>query len=144
MRPAAANPECVLVGLWLRGRPWAERVDDVLDPEQMEDESFRALFEALRGGADPEMLPAHLVPLYEDAAAVVDDDEQDAWFDHAVKMLRARPIERRLEEIRRELPLCSDERKSELAAEYQRLTKQRNAILPRFRLPTPAGSDPLP
>lgn len=139
--PPAANPECVLVGLWLRGTPWAERVEEAMRPEDMEDRSFRELYEQLRGGVELEMLPAHLVHPYEQAAHVVESEqEQDAWFDHAVRRMQARPLDRRLEAIDRELPLSAPERKDALVAEKTRLTARRNAIVPRFKMATRAPS----
>lgn len=130
--PASAERALLLV--MLQGAAWRARVLDKVDPEEIEQPIYRAVFEAMVEG-HPERLEGAAARAYEALQAVgTGDGEPDALCDRAINWIEARRLDRELERLAREIPLASGEEQDRLVRDVQRVSAERNKLFPRYRI----------
>ena len=131
-----AGAEKALLLLMLEGEPWTARVTAAVDPEELEFAPYRDVFEALADDAALS-LDGTSARAYEALKAEgLGDRDPNELFERAVSWIEARRLDRELERIERELPLADEEQKLKLTYEMMRLSKERNARFPRYKVAT--------
>ena len=129
-----ANAERALLLVMLQGESWRARVLDKVDPEEIEQPIYRAVFEAMAEG-HPERLEGAAARAYEALqAAGAGDGEPDALCERAINWIEARRLDHELERLEREIPLASGEEQDKLVRDVQRVSAERNKLFPRYRI----------
>ncbi|MGH7539112.1 MAG: DNA primase [Gemmatimonadales bacterium] len=129
-----ANAERALLLVMLQGEAWRTRVLEKVDPEEIEQPIYRAVFEAVAEG-QPERLEDAAARTYETLRAEgLGAGEPDALFERAVNWIEARRLDRELERLEREIPLASGEEQDRLVRDVQRVSAERNRLFPRYKI----------
>jgi DNA primase len=129
-----ANAEKVFLQLLLEGDPWRARVRDVVDPEDFEFPAYRTVYEAVLDDA-PDRLDDTAARVYERLKADgLGALEPDAAFTQAVNWMEARHLDRELDRLEREIPLAQGDEQVRLVMEKKRLSAERNAKVPRYKI----------
>ncbi|MGV3708704.1 MAG: DNA primase [Gemmatimonas sp.] len=139
--PVARDPqpeERALIMAMLAERGLVERIAERHGPGDFRDPRYSALFRVLLMAGPDEGLDQIAERLDDFSANTLHElvERQDGRNPEAIDValnlakLDARPIEQRLEAIKREMGNASTERQVELQVEEQELTKERNKILP--------------
>jgi len=136
--PAAAalpaSAERALLVVMLQGDAWRARVLEKVDPEEIEQPVYRAVFEAL-AEQTPERLDGAAARTYETLRAEgVRGGEPDALLERAVNWIEARRLGRELERLEREIPLASGAEQDRLVRDVQRVSAERNRLFPRYKI----------
>ena len=138
--PASAERALLLV--MLQGEAWRARVLDKVDPEEIEQPVYRAVFEAVAEG-QPERLEGAAARAYETLRAEgAEDGELDALCERAINWIEARRLGRELERLQREIPLASGAEQDKLVRDVQRVSAERNRLFPRYRIVSRRSSAP--
>lgn len=136
------NAERALLLVMLQGDDWRARVLDKVDPEEIEQPIYRAVFEALAEG-QPERLEGAAARAYEVLrAAGTGGAEPDALCERAINWIEARRLDRELERLAREIPLATGEEQDKLVRDVQRVSAERNKLFPRYRIASRRSSAP--
>lgn len=129
-----ANAERALLIVMLQGEAWRARVLDKVDPEEIEQPIYRAVFEAVAEG-QPERLEGAAARAYEALRAVGSGDgEPEALCERAINWIEARRLDRELERLEREIPLATGAEQDQLVRDVQRVSAERNKLFPRYRI----------
>jgi DNA primase len=129
-----ANAERALLLVMLQGDAWRTRVLDKVDPEEIEQPIYRAVFEAV-AERQPERLEGAAARAYEALRAVgTGDGEPDALCERAINWIEARRLDRELVRLEREIPLASGAEQEKLVRDVQRVSAERNKLFPRYRI----------
>ncbi len=129
-----ANAERALLFVMLQGEAWRARVLDKVDPEEIEQPIYRAVFEAVAEG-QPERLEGAAARAYESLrAAGTGDGEPGPLCDRAINWIEARRLDRELERLEREIPLATGPEQDRLVRDVQRVSAERNKLFPRYRI----------
>lgn len=138
--PASAERALLLV--MLQGEAWRARVLDKVDPEEIEQPVYRAVFEAVAEG-QPERLEGAAARAYETLRAEgTGDGEPEALCERAINWIEARRLDRELERLQREIPLASGAEQDKLVRDVQRVSAERNRLFPRYRIVSRRSSAP--
>ncbi len=138
--PTSAERALLLV--MLQGEAWRARVLDKVDPEEIEQPIYRAVFEAVAEG-QPERLEGAAARVYETLrAAGTGDGEPDALCERAINWIEARRLDRELERLQREIPLVTGAAQDKLVRDVQRVSAERNRLFPRYRIVARRSSAP--
>lgn len=136
------NAERALLLVMLQGDDWRARVLDKVDPEEIEQPIYRAVFEALAEG-QPERLEGAAARAYEVLrAAGTGGAEPDALCERAINWIEARRLDRELERLAREIPLATGDEQDKLVRDVQRVSAERNKLFPRYRIASRRSSAP--
>jgi len=128
------NAEKLFLLLLLLGDPWRARVRDAVDPEDFEFPAYRTVYEAVLDDA-PDRLDDTAARVYERLKAEgLGGLEPDAAFTQAVNWLEARRLDRELDQLEREIPLAQGDEQVRLVMEKKRLSAERNAKVPRYKI----------
>ena len=129
-----SNAEKVFLQLLLEGEPWRSRVRDAVDPEDFEFPAYRTVYEAVLDDA-PDRLDDTAARVYERLKAEgLGGIEADAAFAQAVNWMEARHLDRELDRLEREIPLAQGDEQVRLVMEKKRLSAERNAKVPRYKI----------
>ncbi|HET7790359.1 MAG TPA: DNA primase [Gemmatimonadales bacterium] len=129
-----ATAEKALLLLLLEGEPWASRVREAVDAEELEFPAYRAVFEALVDDA-PDRLDGTAARTFEALKAEgLGGREPDPVFEKAVGWLEARRLEREIERIDGMIPLAAPEEQPELLAEKRRVFDALRVRFPRYKI----------
>jgi len=132
--PLPANEERALIVAMLQGEVWRDRVLEKVDPEEIENPVYRAVFEAV-AEARVEELDGAAARAYEVLRGErLGEGEPDELFDRAVNRIDARRLDRELDRLERELPLADEAEQAKLAMEKQRIAAERNRIRPTYKI----------
>jgi DNA primase len=132
--PMPSNAEKVFLQLLLEGDPWRARVRDAVDPEDFEFPAYRTVYEAVLDDA-PDRLDDTAARVYERLKAEgLRGLEPDAAFAQAVNWMEARHLDRELDRLEREIPLAQGDEQVRLVMEKKRLSAERNAKVPRYKI----------
>ncbi len=135
--PAAAlpsNAEKVFLQLLLEGDPWRARVRNAVDPEDFEFPAYRTVYEAVLDDA-PDRLDDTAARVYERLKAEgLGGLDPDTAFTQAVNWMEARHLDRELDRLEREIPLAQGDEQVRLVMEKKRLSAERNAKVPRYKI----------
>ncbi len=137
-----ATAEKALVLLLLAGEPWRTKVLDAVRAADFEFPAYHAVFAAVAENA-PERLDETAAQAYEALKAEgIGEREPDGLFVDAVNRIEARRLERLVEDIDRRIPLASEEEKLRLTLEKKRLSAERNAKVPKYKITTRRSGAP--
>ena len=129
-----SNAERALLLVLLSGDPWRARVLDAVDAGVFESPAYREVFEAVRTGSALE-LDGNAARVYEDLLKTHPEaSELGTMFDEAMKRITSRSLDRRIESIDRELSVAREDEKAALVAMKQKVTAQRNAVNPTYKI----------
>ncbi len=129
-----ANAERAVLLVMLQGEEWRARVLERVDPEEIEQPVYRAVFEAIVEG-QLERLEGAAARAYEALrAAGTGDGEPDALCERAINWIEARRLDRELERLEREIPLATGAEQDKLVRDVQRVSAERNKLFPRYRV----------
>ncbi|HJQ65631.1 MAG TPA: hypothetical protein VJ816_04605, partial [Gemmatimonadales bacterium] len=129
-----ANAERALLVVMLQGDAWRDRVLEKVDPEEIEQPIYRAVFEAIAEGRLEEMEGAAARAYEALRAAGTGEGEADALCERAINWIEARRLDRELERLEREIPLASGAEQDKLVRDVQRVSAERNKLFPRYRI----------
>ncbi|HKE89291.1 MAG TPA: DNA primase [Gemmatimonadales bacterium] len=132
--PLPANEERALIVAMLQGDVWRDRVLEKVDPEEIENPIYRAVFEAVAEGRVEELDGAPARAYEALRGERLGEGEPDELFDRAVNRIDARRLDRELDRLERELPLADETEKARLAVEKQRIAAERNRIRPTYKI----------
>ena len=129
-----SNAERALLVVMLQGDAWRDRVLEKVDPEEIEQPVYRAVFEAIVEGR-LEDLEGAAARAYEALRATgTGEGEADALCERAINWIEARRLDRELERLEREIPLASGAEQDKLVRDVQRVSAERNKLFPRYRI----------
>ena len=132
--PLPANEERALLVAMLQGTAWRDRVLEKVDPEEIANPTYRAVFEAVAEGRVEELDGAAARAYEVLRSERLEEGEPDELFDRAVNRIDARRLDRELERLERELPLADEQEQARLAIEKQRIAAERNRIRPTYKI----------
>ncbi len=131
-----ASAEKLLLRVAMVDESWRARVRADVEPEDFEFPPYRAVYDAVIDDA-PDRLDDTSARVYEQLKAEpLGEVSPDNAFTEAMKSIEARRIEKDMAHVQREIPFANEDKKLELLLELQRLTAQRNAKVPKFKLTT--------
>ncbi len=129
-----SNAERALLVVMLQGGAWRDRVLEKVDPEEIEQPVYRAVFEAIAEGR-LEDLEGAVARAYEALRATgTGEGDADALCERAINWIEARRLDRELERLEREIPLASGAEQDKLVRDVQRVSAERNKLFPRYRI----------
>jgi hypothetical protein len=129
-----SNAEKVFLQLLLEGDPWRARVRSAVDPEDFEFPAYRTVYEAVLDDA-PDRLDDTAARVYERLKAEgLRGLDPDTAFTQAVNWMEARHLDRELDRLEREIPLAQGDEQVRLVMEKKRLSAERNAKVPRYKI----------
>ena len=138
--PLPANEERALLVAMLQGTAWRDRVLEKVDPEEIANPTYRAVFEAVAEGRVEELDGAAARAYEVLRSERLEEGEPDELFDRAVNRIDARRLDRELDRLERELPLADEQEQARLAIEKQRIAAERNRIRPTWNVSRRSGA----
>jgi DNA primase len=129
-----ASAERALLLLLLEGEPWRARVFEAVDPEEIEFDAYRLVYEAVADEA-LDRLDDTGARAYEALRAEgLGGRDPDVLFTHAVNWIEARRLEREIESLDRQIPLASPDEQVRLVTQKQGVYNALRAKFPRYKI----------
>lgn len=137
-RVRSGGAESQLLKIMVRGVEWVERTAELISPEDFDDPSHRAIFEALLDDPEVRAPPASMdLVAAKRFDEILDDREELAHgvdvFTNSINRIRVLALDRRIQDLQRRIEAADgDDEKLELTAEKARWASELRELDPNY------------